>query len=175
MLALGRETGDDLCQLNGHLWQIDVAFEQGSLAEVARILEQVARDAEVVGGPLARWQFLRAQAALAQAQARFPDAHRLIGQAHQVIEATGHPFDYATRVSLLAMTGHHVGHGESGSGSLLVGGLSRGVTGTARNSHEGNHRHNRPVRRCWSTLGGSPRPQIVIAPSGRSTRGEWAR
>ena len=134
MLALGRDTGDDLCQLNGHLWQIDVAFEQGSLAEVARILEQVARDAEVVGGPLARWQFLRAQAALAQAQARFPDAHRLIGQAHQVIEATGHPFDYATRVSLLAMTGHHVGHGESGSGSLLVGGLS-GVSPGPRGTH----------------------------------------
>ena len=124
MLALGRQTGDDLCQMNGHLWQIDVAFEQGNINEVARILEQVARDAEVVGGPLAGWQFLRAQAALAQAQARFADAHRLIGQAHQVIEATGHPFDYATRVSLLGMTGRHVGHGESGSGSLLVGGLT---------------------------------------------------
>jgi len=134
MLALGRDTSDDLCQMNGHLWQIDVAFEQGNINEVARILEQVARDAEVVGGPLARWQFLRAQAALAQAQARFADAYRLVGQAHQVIEATGHPFDYATRVSLLAMIGRHVGHGESGSGSLLVGGLTE-VSPGPRGTH----------------------------------------
>lgn len=122
MLAIGRETGQNT-QLQARLWQVDVAFERGDLAQVASEADALTWCADEVGGPLARWQLLRVQAALAQAQARFGDACRLTEEAYTAIAATGYPFAYTTRVSLLAMVGHHIGQGERGSGALTVAGL----------------------------------------------------
>jgi hypothetical protein len=91
MLAIGRQTGDAQAQMSGHLWLIDAAFGQGNLVGVAREAEQLELCVERVGGRLARWQLQRVQAALAQAQGRFADAHRLSDEAHKMISATGHP------------------------------------------------------------------------------------
>lgn len=110
MLALGRETGSPQAQLWGHLWRIDVAFQRGNFASVARDLQAATRSAEQVRGPLARWQVLRSRAMLAQAQGRFDDARRLAEEAFATLAPTGHPSAPMMRSALLSMMAHHIGY-----------------------------------------------------------------
>jgi hypothetical protein len=81
MLALGRMTGAPGTRMWAHLRRIDVAFQHGDLAAVARELEPLAACAEQARGPVARWHLLQARAVLAQSQARFADARRFVDQA----------------------------------------------------------------------------------------------
>jgi len=111
MLALARSTGSPGTRMWGHLWRIDVAFQRGDLASVARELELLATCAEQVRGPVARWHLLQARAVLAQAQARFVDARRLADQALAALPptATGHGSAVINRAALLSMVALQAG------------------------------------------------------------------
>lgn len=110
VLILGRDAADLNEQLWGHLWRVDVAFERGDFGSAAWEIETVARLAQQVRGPLARWQLLRCQAMLAQAQARFDDARRLAEEAFSVVAPTGHPAAALIRGALHMAVAHHVGY-----------------------------------------------------------------
>jgi DNA-binding NarL/FixJ family response regulator len=111
MLALGRTTGTPGTRLWGHLWRIDVGFQRGDLASVARELEPLAVCVEQVRGPVARWHLLQARAVLAQAQARFADARRLADQALAALPptATGHQSAVINRTAVLSPVQLHTG------------------------------------------------------------------
>lgn len=115
LLAVGRSSSDRETQLWAHLWRIDVLFQRGDLAGVARELEVLGWCVEEVRGPVARWQHLRCRAALAQAQARFDDALRLAHEGFAELSPTGQPSAVVTRNNVLSLVGHHVGHDASGS------------------------------------------------------------
>ena len=110
LLALAGEAASPDEQLWGHLWCIDVAFERGDFGRVAREMEVVARLAQEVRGPFARWQLQRCRAMLAQAHARFEDARRLADEAFATIAPTGHPAAVLMRDALLSVVGHHAGY-----------------------------------------------------------------
>ncbi|MDQ3716455.1 MAG: AAA family ATPase [Actinomycetota bacterium] len=110
VLTLGSEAADPNEQLWGHLWRVDVAFERGDFGRAAAEIEAVAGVAQQVRGPLAKWQLLRCQAMLAQAQARFDDARRLAEEAFSAVAPTGHPAAALIRGALLMAVAHHVGY-----------------------------------------------------------------
>jgi len=109
MLALSREVRHPTVEMSARLWRIDASFERGELLAVARELDTLGPVVQEVGGPWARWQLLRGQGVLAQAQARFADARRLATEAFDVIAPTGHPIAALPRAGLLQTIGHHTG------------------------------------------------------------------
>ena len=109
VLALARESRDPGLEMQGRLWRVDASFERGDLLAAARELEMLAPLVQEVGGPWARWQLLRGQGVLAQAQARFTDARRLAAEAFNAIARTGHPIAGLPRAGLLQTVGHHIG------------------------------------------------------------------
>jgi DNA-binding CsgD family transcriptional regulator len=132
MLALGRESRVPATRMWAHLWRIDVEFQRGDLAAVARELERLAWCAEEVRGPVARWHLLQCRAVLAQAQARFADARRLTDQALAALppSATGHISAVINRTALLStmrvhtgervdLTGFHAGDSGADPGSAF--------------------------------------------------------
>ena len=121
MLVLGREGRNPSVEMWARLWRVDASFERGDLLAVARELEALAPLAQEVGGPWARWQLLRGQGVLAQAQARFADARRLAAEAFAAIARTGHPIAGLPRAGLLQTVGHHIGQDRE---SLAAFGLS---------------------------------------------------
>ena len=74
MLALGRQTRQADVEVWARLWQVDASFEGGDLGRVASEIDALARCVREIQGPRERFEVLRCQAALAQAQARFLDA-----------------------------------------------------------------------------------------------------
>jgi DNA-binding CsgD family transcriptional regulator len=110
MLALNREVRDPSVEMRARLWRVDACFERGDLRAVARELQTLGPVVEEVGGPWARWQLLRGQGVLAQAEARFAEARRLAGDAFNAIARTGHSFAALPRAGLLQTVGHHIGH-----------------------------------------------------------------
>ncbi|MHA6779779.1 helix-turn-helix transcriptional regulator [Pseudonocardia saturnea] len=111
MAALGRTLRDRAVALWAHLWRIDVAFQRGDLAAVARELDPLAWCAGEVRGPVARWHLLQCRAVLAQAQARFADARSLADQALAALPptATGHGSAVVNRDGLLFTVALHAG------------------------------------------------------------------
>ncbi|HEY5846792.1 MAG TPA: AAA family ATPase [Microlunatus sp.] len=123
MLAIGCAASNPSAQMWAHLWQVDAAFQHGSLARVYHEIADLAGCVEEVRGPTARWQLLRCQAALAQGEGRFDDAIRLADQAFAEFGSTGYDAPFHSRNGLLTMVGHHIGHGVDESGSLVASGL----------------------------------------------------
>ena len=117
MLALAREDHNPGLEMQGRLWRVDAAFERGDLLTAARELEALAPLVQEVGGPWARWQLLRGQGVLAQAQARFADARRLAEDAFTAIARTGHPIAGLPRAGLLQTVGHHIGQDRESLGA----------------------------------------------------------
>ncbi|MGH3981372.1 MAG: ATP-binding protein [Pseudonocardiaceae bacterium] len=113
LLEIGREASDPETQMWAHLWRIDVMFQRGDLAGVGRELDPLAWCVNEMGGPVARWQLLRCQAAHAQAQARFADAIRLANEGFTELI----PLSAWVRDGVLGMTGHHIGPEASGGAS----------------------------------------------------------
>jgi DNA-binding CsgD family transcriptional regulator len=111
MLQIGREASDPEGQMWAHLWRIDVMFQRGDLAGVGRELHHLAWCVGEMGGPVARWQLLRCQAAHAQSQARFDEAIRLANERFTELL----PYAAFVRNGLLSMAGHHIGPEASGS------------------------------------------------------------
>jgi DNA-binding CsgD family transcriptional regulator len=123
MLAVGRDTADPVAQMWAHLWRIDVAFQRGDLAAVARELEPLGWCTEEVRGPLARWHLRQCQAVLAQAQARFGDARVLADQACTAMSSTATGYDSAmtNRAAVLSMAELHTGEVVELTGLLRAG------------------------------------------------------
>jgi DNA-binding CsgD family transcriptional regulator/tetratricopeptide (TPR) repeat protein len=115
MLTLGRETADPRTQLWARLWRIDVAFERGDLARVGRELEALSWCVEQVRGPHARYELLRCQAVLAQAQGRYGEAMRLAELGYAEVAPFGVGVGFQERAGLLHQIGLHVGHEATGS------------------------------------------------------------
>lgn len=113
MLALEAEERDPSVRMWAHLWRLDTCFERGDLQGAGRELEVLSVVTQEVGGPWARWQLLRGQAVLAQAQARFADARRLATEAYDVIAPTGHPIAALPLGGLLQTVGHHIGQDDA--------------------------------------------------------------
>jgi DNA-binding CsgD family transcriptional regulator len=109
MLAIGRATGDAGTEMWAHLWKVDAAFERGDLGTVMHELARLTRLAEEVRGPVARFQVLRTQAALAQALGRFDEARRTLDEAFATLAPTGHASAIHVRAGMMAMLGHHLG------------------------------------------------------------------
>jgi DNA-binding CsgD family transcriptional regulator len=86
-----RQLGDAAERAWAHVWLIDVALERGDLAAARRELDAAARTGADTGNLMIRWQLLRAQATLAQAQARYDDASRLADAAAAVLSSGGDP------------------------------------------------------------------------------------
>jgi hypothetical protein len=88
---------------------------------VTRELEALTWCVEQVRGPHARFELLRCQAVLAQAQGRFGDAMDLAARAFAEISVTGE-FGYQERAGLLHQIGLHIGH--EASGAVEAGGFA---------------------------------------------------
>jgi DNA-binding CsgD family transcriptional regulator len=113
MLALGRQTRQADVEVWARLWQVDASFEGGDLGRVASEIDALARSVREIQGPRERFEVLRCQAALAQAQARFLDARRLADQAFTVMAPSGHPGPYAVRAAITNLVGRHVGQDDA--------------------------------------------------------------
>ncbi len=109
MTELGRRCRRPDVTMWGHLWRIDAQVQRGDLAAVARELGGLGSCVPRVGGTAAAWHLLRAQALLAQAEARFDDALDLGRQARAQM-ALLHP-DFAEPIWLnfQLVVGRHVG------------------------------------------------------------------
>jgi DNA-binding CsgD family transcriptional regulator len=122
MLALGRQTRQAGVEVWARLWRIDAWFERGDLGRVASEIDALARCVREIQGPRERFEVLRCQAALAQAQARFLDARRLADEAFAVMAPSGHPGPYAVRAAIANLVGRHVGQDDASvAANNLVG------------------------------------------------------
>jgi DNA-binding CsgD family transcriptional regulator/tetratricopeptide (TPR) repeat protein len=92
-----------------HVWRTAAHFERGDLGAVSDELPRLAGTVERVRAPLARWQLLRVQATLAQAQGRFQDAAGLAAEARELIQRIGHPAAGHLYFGIMCAVGHHAG------------------------------------------------------------------
>jgi DNA-binding CsgD family transcriptional regulator len=113
MLTLGRHTRQPDVEVWGRLWRIDASFERGDLGRVTSEIDALARCVRDIQGPRERFEVLRCQAALAQAQARFVDARRLADEAFAVMAPSGHPGPYAVQAAIANLVGRHVGQDDA--------------------------------------------------------------
>jgi len=127
MSALSRETGERDLETAAHLWQIDASLEDGDFNRVAAEIEALARCAEEVRGPLARFEVSRCRAVLAQAQGRFADARRLESEAFAILDPTDNVLRYMFRSALLPVIGRHVGQDDAAIQAILLAGAPEGT------------------------------------------------
>ncbi|WP_063047091.1 ATP-binding protein [Nocardia pseudovaccinii] len=97
-------------ELWGRLWAIDSQWERGELAAIGSELSRLRWCVRHTGGPMARWNLLVAEAALAQGHGDLDEALRLGGQARELAESIGHPAGYGAYRALVGTIGHHRGH-----------------------------------------------------------------
>jgi DNA-binding CsgD family transcriptional regulator len=109
LLELSQRAADAGMEFAARCWRIDVWFERGDLGRVASELQALDGCAREIGGPVARFTVLHSRAALAQAQARFTDAERLISDAFSTLAATDYAQRFYVRAAILGFVGHHVG------------------------------------------------------------------
>lgn len=91
LAGLARALDDPTEKVWSHLWRIDAALQRGDISAAAREVRLAAGAVERTGDVRVRWELLRAQAALAQAQARFDDAIALADEAEAIMTAIGNP------------------------------------------------------------------------------------
>lgn len=94
----------------GRLWRIDAHWERGELAAIGQVLPRLLWCTDNAGGPVPRWHFLVAKAALAQAEARFAEAVDVGRQAFELMHSMRHPGAFGAYASMLCSVGHHIGH-----------------------------------------------------------------
>jgi DNA-binding CsgD family transcriptional regulator len=109
MLTLSQRNIDPRMEFSARCWRIDVWFERGDFGRIAAELDTLDRCASELGGPVARFTVLHTRAALAQAQARFADAQRLIDDAFAALTATDYAQRFYVRAAILGFVGHHLG------------------------------------------------------------------
>ncbi|MGY2006321.1 helix-turn-helix transcriptional regulator [Nocardia gipuzkoensis] len=118
MIEVGRGARRPAVEMRGWLWAADTHWQRGQLDEADRAVAALAWCVERVGGPMARWHLLVAQAACAQARADFATALRLSGAAFALLSALDHPAAFGTYASLIGAIGHHHGYPEPALVSL---------------------------------------------------------
>jgi DNA-binding CsgD family transcriptional regulator len=91
LAKIARALDDPIEKTWAHLWRIDIALQRGDISAAGREITAAARTAERVEDTLIRWELLRAQTVLAQAQARFDDAIALADRAEATMTAIGNP------------------------------------------------------------------------------------
>ena len=109
MWALGARTGNPAAFLAASEWRFDAASEHGDLVRAAREVEEIARWANQIGGPIARWRLLRCRAMLAQACGRFADAYRYGSDALATMAPTGFPAAYLLWSGFISIMSHQTG------------------------------------------------------------------
>ena len=109
LLCVARELDDPTETASGHLWLIDVALQRGDVARAGHELESALQAGTNSADVITRWKLLRAQATLAQAQARFDDASRFAGDAAALLTATGNPLGFLIWAGQEANIRYHVG------------------------------------------------------------------
>ncbi|WP_067534805.1 ATP-binding protein [Nocardia crassostreae] len=113
MIGVGRDARRPAVEMLGWLWAADVHWQRGRLDEAERAVAALAWCVDRVGGPMARWHLLVAQAACAQARGEFGTALRLSGAGFALLSPLEHPAAFGTHASLLTAVGHHHGYTES--------------------------------------------------------------
>ncbi|WP_067816727.1 helix-turn-helix transcriptional regulator [Nocardia inohanensis] len=106
-------------ELRGRLWAVEVYGQRGRLDRVDREIVRMGWCVERVGGPVARWQLVRARGGMAQARGEFEDALRFGREAFETLEPGGHPRVLAY-AGLVTLVGHHYGHRPELVGELLA-------------------------------------------------------
>lgn len=124
MTALGGAAGDPWLEMRGRLGAIDAALERGDLSGVAHQITEVKRCALDLGGPLARFRALQAEAVLAQAQGRFDACRSSVAAAFDAMRATDHHEPALMRGAVLSACGRHVGYDDA---ARLAIGVTTGV------------------------------------------------
>ena len=109
LASLARELADPTEAAWAHLWLVDAALQRGDLARARREVESVVRVGADMSDVMVRWQLLRAQAALAQAQARYDDAGRLADDAAALLTAAGNPLGRLIWAGQQACIRYHTG------------------------------------------------------------------
>jgi DNA-binding NarL/FixJ family response regulator len=109
LLCVARELADPTETASAHLWLVDVALQRGDIAGAGHQLETALQAGTDSADVITQWQLLRAQATLAQAQARFDDASRLAGDAAALLAATGNPLGLMIWAGQEANIRYHVG------------------------------------------------------------------
>jgi DNA-binding CsgD family transcriptional regulator len=92
-----------------HLWRIDAALERGDIPRARRELDAVHRIGIGAADVIVQWQFWRAEATLAQAQARYDDATRFADEAMGLLDAAGNPLGRMIWAGQLVNIRHHTG------------------------------------------------------------------
>lgn len=85
------ELGDPAETAWSLLWRVDAALEHGDISRARRELDAAHRLGAGGGDVIQAWQVLRAEATVAQAQARYDDAVNLADDAMNLLAATGNP------------------------------------------------------------------------------------
>jgi DNA-binding CsgD family transcriptional regulator/tetratricopeptide (TPR) repeat protein len=91
------------------LWRVDVALQRGDLAAAARQVDAALQATAGATDVISRWHVLRAQATLAQAQARFDDALHFADSATAEMSAVGNPLGRMIWTGQVANIGYHTG------------------------------------------------------------------
>ena len=99
---------------------------------IAAELDALHACSQELGGPLARFTVLHSRAALAQAQGRFADAQRLIGEAFAALAATDCAQRFYVRAAVVGFVGHHVGQNDDTLAAAALSDAPPETIGTRR-------------------------------------------
>ena len=125
LLCVARELADPAETAAAHLWLVDVALQHGDIGRAGRELESALLAGTDSTDVITKWQLLRAQSTLAQAQARYDDASRLADDAAALLTAAGNPLGRLIWVGQQMNIRYHVGFDAAFTAAL---GLRGGAT-----------------------------------------------
>jgi DNA-binding CsgD family transcriptional regulator/tetratricopeptide (TPR) repeat protein len=107
--CVAHQLADPAETASAHFWLIDVALQHGDLARAGHELEQAQQAGADTTDVITHWQLRRAQATLAQAQARYDDASRSADDAAALLTATGNPLGRMIWAGQQTNIHYHVG------------------------------------------------------------------
>ena len=103
------ELADPTETASAHLWLVDVALQRGDITGAGHELDSALRAGADSTDVITQWQLMRAQATLAQAQARYDDASRCAGEAAELLTAAGNPLGWIIWTGQQVNIRYHVG------------------------------------------------------------------
>jgi DNA-binding CsgD family transcriptional regulator len=112
LATVARQLGDSGQAAWAHLWLVDIVLQNGDLSRARLELNAAYRVGVDAADVLVRWQFLRAEATLAQAQARYEDAKRHADEAAALLSARGNPLGWMIWTGQQASIRYHTGFDE---------------------------------------------------------------
>jgi DNA-binding CsgD family transcriptional regulator len=127
---VARTLDDPIEKTWSHLWRIDIALQRGDISSAGHEIALAMRTAKAIDDTMTRWQLLRAQTVLAQAQARFDDAISFANQAEATMTAIGNPMGRFIWMGHRQNICHHTGLSED----LLAAMAAAAATGPGTDS-----------------------------------------